>query len=236
MKRNIIYTILALAVCGLISSCLPEKAETGLTYKGPTVVEIKNPNTGQIDTTLNRKGIYSCAAQSDSSRTVNQDAIAFKQIAVTTGACAPIAAVTVNTLSCVSAEDGSACAAKPPVYRLKANPTLAANARTTDTILVQLVGPQRSTPTVVNYTVRPATATVNPTTAVEGVNYDFRVKNARSFTIPANSSAGYILVDIKGGVMTTAGATVRLTIDLVGASDAAASVNYNKFILTIRKN
>jgi len=236
MKKVISYIIIFVAACALFAGCLPEKDDTRLEYKGPTVVEVKNQNLGMIDTALNRRGVYSCTTQTDSSKSVNQDAIAFKQAAVTTGACAPIAAVTANTLSCVTAEDGSACATKVPVYRLKANPLLAANPRGVDTIYVQLVGPQVSTPTVINFSVRPSTAPVNPSTAVEGVNYDFIPVGTRSVTIPANSSVGYILTTVKPGVMTTAGSTARISIDLLGNGTVNANPNYNKFFLTIRKN
>jgi hypothetical protein len=208
MKKNIIYSIFGGLAIAITAGCLPKDHNT---YTGATVVEFKNHTRGVIDTALNRRGVYSCTAQTDSSRSVNESAIAYKATATTP-----------NTLTCVTAGGST--------YRLVANPALAANARTTDSILVQLIGPQRSTPTVVNYTIRPTS------TAVEGTHYSFRTAGARSVTIPANSSAAYILVDIKPGALTTAGSSVRLILDMQGASDAPATPNYNKFLLTIRQN
>ncbi|MDT3405226.1 hypothetical protein [Mucilaginibacter terrae] len=211
MKRNLYIAGLVTALAAVFTGCLPDKAEDALIYKGPTVVEFKNHTVGQVDTILNRKGVYTCTAQTDSSRSVNQDFIAYKA-----------AAATPNTLSCVAAANTN--------YRLAADPTRAANPRVTDSILVQLVGPQSANPTVINYTVRPTS------TAVEGVNYNFRTPGARSVTIPANKSAAYILIDIPQGVLTTANTSRQLILDLVGNSEVQPSANFKKFLLTIRKN
>jgi len=237
MKKNIIYSLLA-SIVGVtaIVGCLPKDHNI---YTGPTVIEFKNHTRAVIDYSQNKLGVYSCAAQTDSTRTVNTNSIAFKQKAYPIGSkmlngqlsTVDVPATTVNVLSCVAAEDGTGLfVATPPVYRLASDPTLAANARGTDSIMVQLVGPQRSTPTVINYTVRPAS------TAVEGADYNFIPANARTVTIPANSSSAYILVNIPQKAVGAPITSVKLILDLQGASDAAASANYNKFLLTIRKN
>ncbi|WP_113660956.1 hypothetical protein [Pedobacter nanyangensis] len=99
--------------------------------------------------------------------------------------------------------------------------------RGTDTIYVQLVGPQSSSATEVNYTV----ATTN--TAVEGTNYNFRPVGARKMTIPANSSVGYLLVDVIPGSVPTS-TTRSLAVTLVGNGTVKASENYKTFTLTLR--
>lgn len=184
MKKYIIYSILGVALCGLITGCLPEKAETGLTYKGPTVVEVKNQTLGQITAQLNARGIYTTTAQSDSSRTV------------------------------------------------------LINSRPTDSILVQLVGPQSSSAIDINYTVRstvPASAPVGTTLAVEGTNYNFRTVGARKVTFAPNTSQAYILVDIIPNSIPTVGQQRILSIDITGNAQIAPSVNYSKFLLMLRR-
>jgi len=209
MKKSIIYSLLAIIVAATaIVGCLPKDH---ITLTGPTVVEFKNHTRGVITQSLCKLGVYACTAQTDSTRTVLQNAVNFKATA----------AVTVNVLSCATV--GST------TYQVPGNAALAANARGTDSILVQLVGPQRSTPTVINYSVRPAS------TAVEGTNYSFIPASARTVTIPANSSSAWILINIPA-TADASGTSKVLAIDLLGASDAAASANYAKFILTIRKN
>src|SRR5476651_326586 len=69
------------------------------------------------------------------------------------------------------------------------NPSPTGFIRATDSILVQLVGPQVSTPTVVNFSVR------STSTAVEGTHFTFSPAGTRTVTIPANSSSAYILVN-----------------------------------------
>jgi hypothetical protein len=99
--------------------------------------------------------------------------------------------------------------------------------RTQDSLLVQLVGPQRSTPTVINYTVR------STSTAVEGTHYNFVPTGARTVTIPANSSSAYILINpIQGSI--PAGTSVRLIVDLTGGSGIPPSFNFKSFYDTMR--
>jgi hypothetical protein len=96
-------------------------------------------------------------------------------------------------------------------------------------VLVQLVGPQRSTPTTVGYIVG-ATST-----AVEGVNYNI-VGTKGSVTIPANSSSTYIVIQLLPGIPTTAPATqtVSLAMTLTGSDITPPSENYKTFTFTIR--
>ncbi len=100
---------------------------------------------------------------------------------------------------------------------------------TRDSVLVQLVGPQRATPTTVGYTIG-ATST-----AVEGVNYSI-VGTKGSVVIPANSSSAYVVVRLLAGIPTTAPATqtVTLAMTLTGAEGTLPSENYKTFTFTIR--
>jgi len=97
------------------------------------------------------------------------------------------------------------------------------NVRTTDSLLVQLVGPQVSTPTVVSYTVRPAS------TAVEGTHYNFNPAGARTVTIPANSSSAYILINPVANSIPVVGNSVMLIVDLTGAGAILPSHNFKSF-------
>ena len=99
------------------------------------------------------------------------------------------------------------------------------NTRVTDSIKVQLVGPQSSSPTEVTYIVEANS------TAVAGTHYNFRPVGANKITIPANSSVGYILVDmIPGSIAGTA--TFPLRVTLTGGT-VAPSANYKTFTLTL---
>ncbi|GGK61091.1 hypothetical protein ACD591_12485 [Rufibacter glacialis] len=113
----------------------------------------------------------------------------------------------------------------PRAYRLNATTTL--GARTVDSVLVQLVGPQRSTETVVNFEV------VSTSTAVKGTDYTFDARHANNtVTIPANSSQGYILIrPIAGG--SAPGTTKRIILKLTGNQELHASPNYDNFYLSI---
>lgn len=107
--------------------------------------------------------------------------------------------------------------------------TVLLNAKGTDSILVQLVGAQKSTPIVVSYTVRASS------TAIEGTNYNFRVPNARTVTFEPNTSRAYILVDMIPNSLATVGLTRTIAIDVLGSTDVAINPNYSKFILSIRR-
>ncbi|HWZ13728.1 MAG TPA: hypothetical protein VNW95_00720 [Mucilaginibacter sp.] len=101
--------------------------------------------------------------------------------------------------------------------------------RATDSVLVQLVGPQRSTPTVVNYTVR------STSTAVEGTHYNFVPTGARTVTIPANSSSAYILINTIPNSVAAAPASATLILDLTGASGIPPSFNFKSFYIKFEK-
>jgi len=98
-----------------------------------------------------------------------------------------------------------------------------------DSILVQLVGPQRPTPTTVGYIV------AGTSTAVEGVNYNI-IGTKGSIVIPANSSSAYVVLQFLSGIPTTAPATqtVSLAMTLTGGDTTPPSENYKTFTFTIR--
>jgi hypothetical protein len=101
------------------------------------------------------------------------------------------------------------------------------NTRVTDTIFVQLVGPQLSVASVLPFTVN------STSTAVEGVHYNFNAASPKTVTIPANSSVGYVLVNpVPNSIVGTA--TFPLVIDLVGTEQIKPSPNYKTFTLTLR--
>lgn len=107
--------------------------------------------------------------------------------------------------------------------------TVLMNVRTTDTIYVQLVGPQVDEASTVDFSVRAAS------TAVEGTHYNFNPANARQVTIPANSSVGYILINPVPNSLPTVGNTVRIEIDLLGSSALPTSPKYDVFKVTLRR-
>lgn len=109
--------------------------------------------------------------------------------------------------------------------------TVLISSRGTDSILVQLVGPQSSSPIDINYSVRTGAAY----TAIEGTNYNFVPANARKVTIPANSSSTFILVSMVPGSVPTTETSRVLGIDLLGNSSVLPNANYSKFILTLRR-
>ncbi|MBT1703127.1 DUF4843 domain-containing protein [Chryseosolibacter indicus] len=101
------------------------------------------------------------------------------------------------------------------------------NVRGTDTVYVQLVGPQRREDLQINFNVRASS------TAVEGVHFNFRPAGARNVIIPANSSIGYILLDLIPNSLPTVGASVVTNIDLLGNEAIKPSPNYDVFKVTM---
>lgn len=95
---------------------------------------------------------------------------------------------------------------------------------TGELIKVQLVGPQESAPITINFVVDAAS------TAVAGTNYTLVTDG--SFVIPANSSFGYINVDVLNDAAIAA--DVKLILTLTGNADISPSENYKTFTLTIR--
>lgn len=105
--------------------------------------------------------------------------------------------------------------------------------RVRDTVLVQVVGPQSASDRTVDFSVR-ATST-----AVHGTHYNFNASNSYNVasstgtvTIPANSSFGYLILDLIDAQ--AAAATVRVDIDLKGSSDLGPSPQFDVFKVTIR--
>ena len=105
--------------------------------------------------------------------------------------------------------------------------------RVRDTVLVQVIGPQTASDRLVDFSVR-ATST-----AVHGVHYNFNASNnynvaasTGTVTIPANSSVGYLILDLIDAQ--AAAATVRVDIDLTGSSDLGPSPLFDVFKVTIR--
>ena len=97
------------------------------------------------------------------------------------------------------------------------------NVRANDSLLVQLVGPQRTTPTIVTYAIRAAS------TAVEGTHFNFNPVAARTVTIPANSSSVYIIVNPIPNSVPVVGQSVTLIVDLIGAPNTTVSHNFKSF-------
>ena len=103
------------------------------------------------------------------------------------------------------------------------------NTRVTDTVFVQLVGPQQSVALDIPFTVRPVS------TAVEGSHYNLQPAGARKVTIPANSSVGYIIVKPIANSLTTAGDLRTLFFDLSAGGPVKTSVKYDSFYLTLKR-
>ena len=105
--------------------------------------------------------------------------------------------------------------------------TVSVNTRGTDTIYVQLVGPQKSVAQQIGFSV------ATTSTAIAGTHYNFRPAGATTVTIPANSSTGYLLVDMIPGSVTGT-ATFPLALTLTGNGEIVPSQNYKTFTLTLR--
>jgi hypothetical protein len=119
----------------------------------------------------------------------------------------------------IAAKQFSVTSGNPPV-------TTTTAARTVDSVLVQLVGPQKSTPTEVKFEV------IAGSTAIQGTDYTLDASNAgNKVVIPANSSFGYILLKpIVGG--SAAGTTKRVGFKLLDG-EVKASPNYDTFYVSI---
>lgn len=114
---------------------------------------------------------------------------------------------------------------------------ISVNNRAVDSVLVQLVGPQSSTDITVEYTLGtmeiPANQAATLFPAVEGTHFEFATPGARTVTIPANSSFGWILIrPIPGSA--PAGNRYFLVLDLLGNDQVPASVNYSTFTNYLR--
>jgi uncharacterized protein YcfL len=94
-------------------------------------------------------------------------------------------------------------------------------ASSTGTIIVQLVGPQQSTPITVPYTIDATNST-----AVAGTNYT--LSTSGTVTIPANSSSAQIVVT---GSYANNTASKKLVL-ILGDGSVAASPNYKTCTVT----
>lgn len=91
---------------------------------------------------------------------------------------------------------------------------------------INLVGPQRSTPTTITYIVVAA-----GTTAVAGTHFT----TTGTTIIPANSSFGEVEIQILNPGATTTGPRV-LVLELIGAADLPASENEKQLGISIAQN
>lgn len=89
---------------------------------------------------------------------------------------------------------------------------------------VNLVGAHSDTDLVLNFSIDPAS------TAVDGVNYSL---DATTYTIPSNSSVGYITVNILDSSMDETSDPVTLILVLEGNGEINASENYRRFTMEI---
>jgi len=95
-----------------------------------------------------------------------------------------------------------------------------------DSIIIQLVGPQRSQAIDIDYTVVPGTA-------VEGTDYEI-IGTRGKVTIPANSSAAAIRVRLLNTSTTPANVrTVSFRISNTSVGDVGVSENYRTYALSI---
>lgn|GEM_PF-1634133 len=99
-------------------------------------------------------------------------------------------------------------------------------ARGVDTVMVELVGPQRGTDLVLDFSVR------STSTAIEGTHYNLHPVGVRTVTIPAHSSIGYILMDIIPGSVTSG--SVKVSIDLLGNTAVQPAKNFKSFFVVIK--
>ncbi len=97
---------------------------------------------------------------------------------------------------------------------------------------VNLVGPQRSTDEVLEYTLITGVTPNSPNlVAVEGTHFT----TARSFTIPANSSFGEITINVLNtGVSSTNPREIH--IELLGNANVKPSENYKRIGVRIAQN
>lgn len=107
-----------------------------------------------------------------------------------------------------------------------------------DSILVQLVGPQRSSDVTVTYELGTPDLTTAPegtVAAIEGDNFSFDNEVEGELTIKAGSSSGYIYINVPESLNSTAANRVLLVINLTDQGDIAPSQNYKTFTYTITK-
>jgi hypothetical protein len=96
----------------------------------------------------------------------------------------------------------------------------------TDSVKIQLIGPQRSTPTTVNFTVDAA-----GTTGVAGTDYVNLTTTTNSVVIPANASFAWVVFRFTRPA--TGSKTLKLT--LTGGEDVVVAENYKNMTFTWRR-
>lgn len=107
--------------------------------------------------------------------------------------------------------------------------TVMMNLRGTDSVLVQLVGPQSAAPIDVNFSVR------STSTAVEGTHYAFIPAGIRKVTFAPNTSLAYIKLSIIANSLPTVGDQRTVMIDILGDGTIKPNPNFNKFFVTMRR-
>ena len=96
-----------------------------------------------------------------------------------------------------------------------------------DSVKVQVIGAQLSSAQTLSYNIDASS------TAVAGTHYS--IPNSGTFTLPANSSFGYIRINLVPGSIASSATTSQktLVLNLTGNSALPASPNYSKYTLTI---
>lgn len=107
--------------------------------------------------------------------------------------------------------------------------TVMLNVRGTDSVLVQLIGPQSATPIDINFRVR------TTSTAVEGTHYTFEPTGTRKVTFAPNTSLAYIKLNMIPNSLPTVGDQRTVAIDLLSDGTVKPNPNFSKFIVTLRR-
>lgn len=107
--------------------------------------------------------------------------------------------------------------------------TVLLNTRGTDSVLVQLVGPQSAGAIDVNFRVR------STSTAVEGTHYNLIPTGVRKVTFAPNTSLAYIRLNMVPNSLTTVGDQRTVIFDLLSDGQVLPNPNFNKFIVTLRR-
>ncbi|WP_299822631.1 hypothetical protein [uncultured Pontibacter sp.] len=106
-------------------------------------------------------------------------------------------------------------------FPLATKTVIVGSAAKVDSIKVQLIGPQQAAPLEGKFKV------VEGTTAIEGTSYTFAT--AGKFTVAANSSFGYIVVNLP-----KSGSSSVLKLELEDSDKLKAASNYKKLTYNIK--
>lgn len=107
--------------------------------------------------------------------------------------------------------------------------TVLLNVRGTDSVLVQLVGPQSGAPIDVNFMIR------TTSTAIEGTHYALVPAGIRKVTFAPNTSLAYIRLNLVPNSLPTVGDQRTVIFDLLSGGQVNPNPNFNKFIVTLRR-